>query len=29
MYQRQFFKYDFDKELTQQVIKENTVRWIC
>jgi hypothetical protein len=25
-YQRQFFKYDFDKELTQQVIKENTVR---
>ena len=26
MYQRQFFKYDFDKELTQQVIKENTVR---
>jgi len=27
-YKRQFFKYDFDKELTQQVIKENTVRWI-
>ena len=26
MYQRQFFKYDFDKELTQQVIKENSVR---
>ena len=26
LYQRQFFKYDFDKELTQQVIKENTVR---
>lgn len=26
MYQRQFFKYDFNKELTQQVIKENTVR---
>ena len=23
---RKFFKYDFDKELTQQVIKENTVR---
>lgn len=29
LYNRQFFKYDFDKELTQQVIKENTVRWIC
>ena len=23
---RKFFKYDFDTELTQQVIKENTVR---
>jgi len=26
LYNRQFFKYDFNKELTQQVIKENTVR---
>ena len=26
LYNRQFFKYDFSKELTQQVIRENTVR---